>query len=213
MSFQRKWLSGDRLLNRVGLYFKGGGGASTPDDTEDAKAIAKIAAERWQQYQNTYVPAENKYIDEMRNYDNPDRMAQVTQSAQAGTRNAFSEAISADIGNMTSAGINPQSGTFKAAISDGTTRMAEAETSNTSKTQQAIQDQKVKGLQNVVAIGMGKSGEALAGLNTTAAMSTQDAQQQAIRDYNDSAANKQAIGTVVGAGTRTAIEYGNKGGW
>lgn len=207
------WLHPDRHLKRLGLFFKGGKKYNTPADTEDEMELARIAGERWQQYQSVYVPAENKYIDEMRNYDNPDRMAQVAQAAQAGTRSAFSEAINADIGNMTSAGINPQSGTFKAAISDNTSDMAAAETSNTTRTQQAIQDQKVKGLQNVVAIGMGKSGEALAGLNTTAAMSNQEARHQAVSDYNDDAANKQAIGTVVGAGTRTAIEYGNKSGW
>lgn len=212
-SRSRRWLGPDRHLHRLGLYFKSKGSNKNPADTDDAKQLANIAMQRWQSYQNVYVPAENQYIDEMRNFDKESRMEQMTRAASAGTRNSFAQAIDTDINNMTSAGINPASGTFQQAINHTGTKAAEAETANTTQTQQAIQDQKVQGLQNVVAIGMGKSGEAIAGLNTTAAMSAQKAEDKAINQFNNRTANTQAIGTAVGAGTRAAVEYGNKNGW
>lgn len=201
-------------LNRPGLYFKGGGGSNKrPDDSQDEKELARIAGERWQSYQNTYVPAENKYIDEMRNYDNPQRMEQMTRMAATGTRDAFSEAIQSDINTMTSAGINPNSGTFKQAIHDRGTDMASTEAANTTKTQQAVQDQKVQGLQNVVGMGMGQSTTAMAGMTDVAAASAADAEQKAIKSFNNDSASKQTVGMIAGAGTRAAIGYGTQNKW
>ena len=187
------------------LYFKGGGGDNDIKDTEDQKALAEIAAQRWQQYQQNYIPVENRYMDKIRNFDSPETMNRMTGIAATNTENAFSEALNNDIRRITAEGINPGSGTFKSAITDNATAKNVAMVDNTSRTQQAVQDTKVQGMQNIVNLGSGLSTEAITGLGETAASSAYEAERQATRRYNNRSANRYAMGTAAGMATRSAI--------
>lgn len=195
-------------LNRPGLYFKGGdGGDGEIKETEDQRALAQIAGERWKRYQDVFVPVENEYMADVTNANNPGQMQHATEQAQAATRSEFSKAIATDVGAVTNAGINPNSGTFNAAVGDGNRRMAVSEADVVNKTQQALDDRKIQGMQNVISMGSGQATQAIAGLNDVATGSAETASNKAVQNHNDSSANKYLASQVAGAGTRTAMGF------
>lgn len=178
------------------LWFKGGD--PSIDDTEDQKEVARIAGERWDSYIETFVPAENEYINEMLNYDNPQRMEQMSGVAAAGTESAYTEAIMDETKRIKAGGVNPNSGAFNEAIDSYATDSAEARTNNTTRTQQAIQDQKVTGMKNVVAMGNGQATEAISGMNQIAADSADEAIDRATKDFSERQNNFEAAGRLTG---------------
>jgi hypothetical protein len=192
-------------LNRLGLYFKGGGGGGDIKETNDQRALADIAAQRWQRYQQNFVPVENKYIGDATTANSPSRMQHATEQSQGAVRSEFGQAIASDLGQVTAAGINPNSGTFNAHVDDGNRRMAIAESDNVNKTQQAVDDRQIAGMKNVVAMGNGQATEALSGMGDVATASAQDAATKAVNTHNADSENKYLAAQVAGAGTRTAI--------
>ncbi len=70
-------------------------------------------------------------------------------------------------------------------------------------------NQKILGLQNVVAIGQGQSGRAQAGLSGLAQESASDAISEAVQQFNRRSANLQLVGSIAGAGAR----YGQENNW
>ncbi|MAY54580.1 MAG: hypothetical protein CMQ46_13920 [Gammaproteobacteria bacterium] len=190
------------------MYFKGG--SNRIEETADQKEFARIAAERWGNYQATFVPAENKYIEEMTDYDNPARMEGATRSARAAVQDSAADAWQERSSQMTRQAIDPSSGRFGAAVTDHAARTAGIETDVVNRTQQAVQDQRVQGMKNIVAMGNGQSAEALQGMGDVASRSAAEAADSALRKENRRSSTHQAIGTVAGAGTRAAIEYGGR---
>lgn len=190
------------------LHFKGGD--TSIDDTEEQKALAQIAAERWESYQADFVDAENKYIDEMKSYDKQSRVDQLEGSAAAETKAAFSVKQERELDTLTQAGINPNSGVFKTAINDNATQLAETQTNNVAQTGQAIQDQKVQGMKNVVAIGNGQAAETLAGMGGIATASANQAIDEAQTSAFERRSNSGAAGFAAGAGAKAALGYSEK---
>lgn len=192
-------------LDRPGLYFKGGGDAKIKD-TADQKALAQIASQRWQQYQSIYKPAENRYINEMTTFDKPSRMAQAGGAAEGAVRGEYAQAIRSDVQQMTGSGINPASGAFMAQTGARARQMAADEANNVTQTETAIQDQRVAGMQNVVALGSGQATQAIAGMGETARASASEASQSAINAHNSQSARRYAAGTAGGMAIRTGME-------
>ena len=189
------------------LFFKGGD--NKIEDTEEQKALADIAAERWESYQGDFVDAENKYIEEMQSYDKDSRVESLEGSAAAGTTAAFNQARDNTAGNMIQAGINPNSGVFKAAIRDNHVDAATSQTDNVVQTGQAVQDQKVQGMKNIVAIGNGQAAQTLAGMGNIATASANEAASQAQTDAYEDRSNSGAAGFAIGAGAKAALGYGD----
>lgn len=187
------------------LRFKGGD--NKIEDTEEQKALAEIAVERWQSYQTDFVIAENNYIDEMVDYDKDSRIDNLEGSAAAETKAAFSVGRERDIDEMTSSGVNPNSGVFKKAIDTNAANLAAIQTSNVARTGQAVQDQKVQGMKNVVAIGNGQSAEALAGMAGIASASANQAIDDAQTDAYKRRSNASAAGFAGGATAKAALGY------
>ena len=65
--------------------------------------------------------------------------------------------------------------------------------------------EKVRGLQNVVAIGSGQSGQAQNGLSDIASQSAADARQESATSFNRRSANLQLLGGIAGAGANFAM--------
>ncbi|MCA9340020.1 MAG: hypothetical protein KDA17_03870 [Candidatus Saccharibacteria bacterium] len=205
MSCERNCFKKIKIKGRKApLYFKGGGDADI-EDTADQKALAKIAAERWVEYQRDFVPAENQYIDEMLNYDKESRQNNLESSSVAAVQAAYDEALDSDIDTLSSSGVNAGSGATISAINDNAADRAVAQTSNVNRTQQALQDQRVQGMKNVVALGNGQAAETLSGLNQIAANSASDAIDEAQISADRSRSKYGAIGTVAGMGARAAL--------
>lgn len=199
-------IKGGRFYRPV--YLKGG--SNRIEETADQKEFARIAAERWGSYQSTFVPAENKYIEEMTDYDNPARTTQAVQSATGAVRKASADTWEGRKEGMTRMAIDPGSGSFNAAITDHAAQTAGIESNVVNRTAQAVQDNRVQGMKNIVAMGNGQAAEAMQGMSSIAQRSASEATDSALRKDARSASTSQALGTVAGGVTRAAIEYGDK---
>ncbi len=186
-------------------FFKGG--SNKIEETADQKELARIASERWGAYQETFVPAENKFIDEMTDFDNPARREQVTRSASAAVQDSASDAWEDRAASMTRSAIDPSSGAFNSAITDHATNTAEIESDVVNRTTQALQDQKVQGMKNVVAVGNGQAAEAWQGMGDISSRSAAEATDSALRKEKRQSSRHSALGTVAGGAARAAIQY------
>lgn len=191
-------------------YFGGGGGDTGIDDTNDTKALADVANKHLERYEDVGAPFEDKYIDEMTNYDTADRQQQVSGQAASAVSGAFGEAINADLKSKAADGINPNSGTFKTAINEGYMAEAGAKSDNVGRSLQSLQDTEMQGKQNVIAMGRGQQTEAIQGLNSMAIDSTQRAKDTAFKNHNTNSANNEALGMAAGMATRTALGADNE---
>ena len=143
----------------------------------------------------------------MLDYDKESRVEQLEGSAATGTTQAFSRANDADIEQLNAKGFDPNSGAFQAAISANATKKASVTADNVIQTGQAIQDQKVQGMKNVVAIGNGQAAESLAGLSDIASASAAKANNDAENKAGKRRANAGAVGFAAGAGAKAALGY------
>lgn len=196
----------NKLGLKFGLFYFGGGDADTSiDDTNDLKALADVASLHLERYENIGAPFEDKYIDEMTNYDTEDRRQQVAGQSSSSVSGAFGEAINAELKSKAAGGINPNSGAFKTAINEGHMAEAGAKSDNVNRSLQSLQDAEMQGKQNVIAMGRGQQTEAIQGLNSMAIDSTQRAKDTAFRNHNTNSANSEALGMAAGMATRTAL--------
>ena len=191
------------------LFFKGGGGGSI-DDTEDQKELAAIALDRFNRYQEVYVPAENRYIDEVRNYDSAARMEQAAGASTANVQSAFTEGFAGQRQDMAAQGINPASGRSMQALTDYGTNSMFAQADNVNRAQQSIQDTKLTGMQNVVAMGQGQAGNAMTGIADAAGYSLDEANRRRDNAFNSSSANRYVAGAAIG-GAIGYQRYGSNG--
>lgn len=191
------------------LFFKGGGGGGI-DDTEDQKELAAIALDRFNRYQQVYVPAENRYIDEVRNYDSAARLEQASGAATANVQSAFTEGFAGQRQDMAAAGINPASGTSMQAITDFGSNSMFAQSDNMNRSEQSIQDAKLTGEQNVVAMGQGVAGNAMSGIADAAGYSFDEANRRRDNAFNSSSANRYVAGAAIG-GAIGYQRYGSNG--
>lgn len=189
------------------LFFKGGGGGGI-EDTEDQKALADIALDRFQRYQDLYVPAENRYIDEVLNYDSASRMEQAGGQATANVQQSFTEGFAGQRQDMAAQGINPTSGASQQALQAYGANSMFAQSDNMNRSEQSIQDAKITGLQNVTAMGQGVAGNAMQGLGDAASYSAEEARRRSDNAFNASSANRYVGGAVLGG----AIGYQRYGG-
>ena len=189
------------------LRFGGGGGDTSIDDTQDQKELARIALERWQRYQETYVPAENRFISEVTNYSTPQRMEQVGGMGNVAVQQSYTSGFENQTRGMLESGVNPSSGQFASAVGDYANAFQMASSDNVNRSQQGVQDAQVAGLQSAVAMGQGASASAMEGLTAAAGYSAQAAETRARSAFNDRQALGYGIGTAVGG----AIGYNTYG--
>lgn len=191
------------------LHFKGGGGGGI-DDTQDQKELAAIALDRFNRYQQLYVPAENRYISQVQSYDSPARMDQAAGAAAANVQGTFTEGYAGQRNDFAAQGINPASGKSMQALQDYGTSSMFAQADNMNRSQQSIQDAQQTGMQNVVAMGQGQAGNAMQGLSDAAGYGADEARRRAENQFNSSSANQYLGGAVLG-GAIGYQRYGSGG--
>lgn len=176
----------------------GGGSKVRVKDSEDQKEMARIAREKWGMYQKTFVPAENDWMNKLKKRNS---MAEYRLGSAIGNLNtnaAYGGALQTmqqqggNISRLVS-GINQVAGQSHGARVDNTTRI------HTSQ-----QDQYIKGLQAINAIGAGKESEALTSMQNVAGISSKYAQEQARNAF----VNQQSKNELIGMGVGGALRYG-----
>lgn len=186
----------------------GGGGDeadNTIENTPEQRYAAKVAAEKWNYAQQVLAPLEDEYMSRVDDLDSNGRMSYLrgvtTQASQAQLSKGLAD-VGAQLGQ---GGINPNSGRWAGTMADYAGEKAQqgGETMGRAQFQQTTE--KVRGLQNVVAIGSGQSGQAQNGLSDIASQSAADARQESATSFNRRSANLQLLGGIAGAGANFAM--------
>lgn len=179
----------------------GGGGSSTVKDTPEQRQLAQVAAEKWNFAQEKLAPLENAYMESVGDMTSPGKMSYIAGRTMQGQQQAVSEASSQAGLQLSQAGVDPSSGRAQSAMSGIALGGASAGGETLGRAQFEQENQQVRGLQNIVAIGQGQAGQAQQGLSSIASQSAVDARQTAANRFNRRSANLQLLGQVAGAGT------------
>lgn len=178
------------------LFFKGGD--TSIDDTADQKALADIMADRHDRYKQTFAPIEDQYMERIDNFDSAERQGAVAGIAAGNTESEFADVVKQDIDNIAASGVNLGSGVAIGHANNRAIEKATARATNVNQSQQALQDSKVTGYQNIVAIGNNQSTQAINGMSTIASESQNKAIGDAQSQAGSDAATAGAIGSTVG---------------
>jgi hypothetical protein len=103
---------------------------------------------------------------------------------------------------MTSAGINPNSGLFKRELTKLDEKKKQAKSDMMNQAQVSQQNRYTGGLQNIVAMGQGQEAQTTSGLGDLASMANQRSRNDRSIDARERYGNQQAAGGLVGAGVR-----------
>jgi hypothetical protein len=174
------------------------GGGNTIDESPHAVALAEIAQEKWDYYQDTFVPLENEFMaqvdamDSEANYDKAMGMGVSEFDIQ------YEPQIDNKMEELRSAGAAPGSG--RAIMAEANMRSEGAGTQGMvgANAASAQKDKYIKGVENVVGIGEGQSTTAMQGMSDMVRMGTDRAKQDAFNEWNETSATRSAFGTGAG---------------
>jgi hypothetical protein len=170
----------------------GGGGSNEVKETPEEKELAKIAGERWERYQDVFVPLENQYMAEVDDMGTQQAMDEVT--GQAVTNVMQGAEVPAVDPNRGQPGIGAALGRARAGAA--------------TKAATGLRGQHLQGMQGIVQMGQGQSASAMQGLGDVASQAASEAQGEAFRDFNRRQSWLNLGGQVAGAG----MAYGMNGG-
>lgn len=190
----------------------GGGGDAKVKDTPEQRYAAQVAAEKWNFAQAKLAPLENEYMRRVEDMGSAGRESYIRGAANQATMATLGNA-GEDVGlQLAAGGINPNSGRWQGTQGDAGLAIAGAggETMGRGLFQQ--DQEQIRGLQNIVAIGAGQEGQAQVGLNQIASTSAADARGEATNAFNRRSANLQLLGQIAGAGTSYGLSGGFGGG-
>lgn len=185
------------------------GGGGSVKETEHQRALAEIARQRYNRYQNKFVPIENQYIQDVMRSRNPEQYQKAAAISAAETAVPFAKARDEVNKRMFAAGVNPNSGRAKS----GSLAIAEARGlgQNVANSQLGTTDRYFRGLEGIVAMGQGQAGSALDSLQDVADRSGKYAEQAARSAAERSAGVSDMIGTGFGIGAGSYLNN-NSGG-
>lgn len=183
----------------------GGGGDTTVKDTPEQRQLAQVAAEKWNFAQEKLAPLENAYMESVGDMTSDANMSYIAGRTLQSQQQAVSEASNQAGLQLSQAGIDPSSGRAQSTMSGIALGGASAGGETLGRAQFEQENQQVRGLQNIVAIGQGQAGQAQQGLSSIASQSAVDARQTAANRFNRRSANLQLLGQVAGAGTASYL--------
>lgn len=177
-----------------------GSGSTTIADTPSQKALASIAAQRFNLYQQYYVPLENQYIGEVYSMMDPSAFDSVSGFVNAATQPQF-QAAARNMQSMAfQRGIDPQSGQYQARAEDLARVQARGQSEGLVQGLSSQVDRYYQGMQNIVAMGQGQAGQAITGLGEIGRQAQSVAGARARTALAGDLARGQMLGTAVGTG-------------
>lgn len=185
----------DKIANQV-----------TQQQLEASKQSQQWATQDRNRYTDTFVPLQDEFINDAKNWDSPERQAELAAAAKADVMNNASLARQATERNMSSMGVDPTSGRYAAVnrAGDLSTTLAAAGAENNARSTVRNQGMALKG----EAINLGS------GLGVNPASSLSLSSQTGSAAYGTTSANNaQAAGnaSIMGQGYQGAMNgYNNQ---
>lgn len=134
----------DKLANQV-----------TQNQLDAAKQAQQWATEDRDRYQNTYVPMENEFIDQAKNWDSAERQDKLASEAKADVLTNASQQRGATQRQMAGMGVSPTSGRYAGVdrAQESATALAAAGAENTARN--TVRNQAVDMKANAINMGKG----------------------------------------------------------
>jgi len=189
-----------------------GGGDPTVKETPEQKASAKVAVQRWNDYQTMFRPYEDKYFKRVEQLNSDASMNQVSGLTDRAASSSFSKAITGTAQQMGYKRINPNSGLFQKEINKLEQSKAKTRAGSMNRAQVSQQDRFVSGLQSIAQMGQGQAVQSIAGLSSVAGNANAYARQSANESASRIVGNNQIIGAGIGGGLRYSLDQSNQQG-
>jgi hypothetical protein len=177
-----------------------------PPDTEEAKALAEVAAKRFNRYQEVFVPLENAYIGDVMNVREQGTYETIGGLAAADYAREFAGANDQLADEMQQQGVDPNSGVFmgnssalrKAQAMKQGLGVAGAKIANTTRF--------YDGLQGLIMMGQGQAGQSIGGLKDIATSSTEKAISDANTAFMNASGMRAGVGRMVGLAASPLVD-------
>lgn len=183
-----------------------GGGSNEIEETEQQKASAKVAMQRWHDYKNVFMPYENKYFKEVDKTNSSSHMLQAKNFADNAVNTNYNNAMLNTTRGLASKSINPNSGLFQNELHKLELSKAKSRLDATSQSQLAQQNNFVQGLKSIAQMGQGQAVDAVNGLGSVAENANAYARNSANSAMQHNIGQNETIGLGLGAGVNYYLE-------
>ena len=178
----------------------GGGGPASIKDTAAQKKLAELAAKRFNLYQKYFVPLENQYISDVFSLGDDSSFESVDAFINALQQPEYQATRKGIQAEAFARGMDPTSGQYQGNVENLLTQAARGGALGAAEAQSGQVDRKYQGIQNVIQMGQGQAGQAIAGLGDVATLALERAKSEAKTAATDYFARQATLGTAVGTG-------------
>tara|TARA_Y100000114_G_C11746596_1_gene321962 strand:+ start:757 stop:1359 length:603 start_codon:yes stop_codon:yes gene_type:complete len=178
----------------------GGGGPASVKDTAAQKKLAELAAKRFNLYQKYFVPLENQYISDVFSLGDDSSFESVDAFINALQQPEYQATRKGIQAEAFARGMDPTSGQYQGNVENLLTQAARGGALGAAEAQSGQVDRKYQGIQNVIQMGQGQAGQAIAGLGDVATLALERAKSEAKTAATDYFARQSTLGTAVGTG-------------
>lgn len=181
-------------------------GSNTVKETEEERALAQIAAEKYRTFKDLYDPQIDNYIDKVRMDQNDYSFGRAEVGTALGLQQRQNER------EAISRGLNPNRSSMAFLDSVAGPASAMNEASSFLNIDKEIDSIHYRGLESVAKLGQGISQGAQRGITDIAEQTSDMARHNAMQDFEYRSGNQRAIGKLAGWGA-DAYESGKFDGW
>lgn len=175
-----------------------GKGPKKLDETEEQRALAEIAAQRFNRYKEVFAPLEDQYIQQVMDVRNQGNYEQAGGLAAAEFQRGFQTAQDNLRGQMMEQGVDPSSGAFESNSAALRRAQAVRQGIGVSGAKVANTDRFYGGLKGIMAMGQGQAAEAISGMADIARSSQERAGAAAEAAFQNSSALRSGVAAGIG---------------
>ena len=174
------------------------GKAKTPDETEQERALAEIAAQRFNRYKEVFAPLEDQYIQQVFDVRNQDNYETAGGLAAAEYQRSFQKSQNDLSGQMMQQGVDPSSGAYEGNSAALRRAQAVGQGLGVSGAKIANTDRFYQGLKGITAIGQGQAADAITGMGDIAKTARENANRDAGNAFDSSGMIRSGVAAGLG---------------
>ena len=172
----------------------GKGSSNEVKETAQQKALADVASQEWNRYQDVFVPLENQFIQKAQGMGAESNYKGLAGTTNTGFNEAYSQAQQQTQKGLNQAGVDPTSGKTTAAMNALAQNQMQEEGQATAQGQHNATQRYTGNLSNVMGMGKGQEKQSVAGLQEISSAATERANQRAINKANEVSIPAAAVG-------------------
>jgi hypothetical protein len=186
-------------------FYGGGGGGQTAQINPEEQMLADISQEKWDEYKKRYVPLENEWIAKTADLNSQKYHNQASSLASNEVKSQYGQQTQGLAGSMVGGNQGGASHFGRANY------LAQANNITQARNQAnlGVTDRYLKGTESVIAMGQGKSTEALKGIADVADSSVNGQIKTNINKFEQQQAGLGMYGAVAGAAVAGQVNNSN----